>query len=90
MMQRILDPKTEMLVALGAAAAARCQTCFATLYATAEKVDATDAEIRAALAIANKVAEKSHGFMAAFVEQTTDGRVPAKLGGDAAVGGCTC
>ncbi len=89
-MERILDPKTELLVALGAAVAARCQSCFSTLYAAAEKADTSDSEIRAAVALANKVAEKSQGFMAAFVEQTTEGRVVAQLGSDADACDCTC
>jgi alkylhydroperoxidase/carboxymuconolactone decarboxylase family protein YurZ len=76
-MEAHLDPKTQLLVALGAAAAARCQTCFAGLYPTACKVEASDREIRAAVAIATKVAAKSQDFMAAFIEETTEGAISA-------------
>jgi AhpD family alkylhydroperoxidase len=89
-MEMILDPKTQMLVALGAAVAAKCQACFSTLYSTAEKVDATDSEIRAVVALAHMVTEKSQGFMAAFVEEATDGRVPAANEGEETEGGCGC
>ena len=76
-MEDILDAKTQLLVALGAAAAARCQHCFTTLYRSADKVAVTDREVRAAVAIAMKVAGKAQEFMGAFIEQTTNGAVPA-------------
>jgi AhpD family alkylhydroperoxidase len=76
-MDLFLDPKTQLLVAVGAAVAAKCQHCFTTLYAAAGNVGATDKEIGAAVAIAAKVAKKSHDFMAAFIEQTTRGMVAA-------------
>ena len=85
-MDNILDAKTQLLIALGAAAAARCQHCFATLYGSVEKVGVTDREVRAAVAIAGKVAAKAQDFMAAFIEQTTTGAVPA---GETS-GGCAC
>lgn len=80
-----LDPKTQLLVALAAAAAAKCQRCFAMLYSSAEQVGASDKEVRAAVAIASKVAAKSREFMAAFIEQTTGGA--AASGPDT---GCGC
>ena len=91
MLEPHLDPKTQLLVALGAAAAAKCQACFAGLYATANAVEATDQEIRSALAIADKVAAKSRDFMFAFIEETTKGAVAVP--GDAAEAadcGCGC
>ena len=75
MLEPHLDPKTQLLVAVGAAAAAKCQVCFATLYAKANEVEATDAEIHSAVAIADKVAAKSRDFMATFIEETTKGSV---------------
>jgi AhpD family alkylhydroperoxidase len=75
MLEPHLDPKTQLLVALGAAAAAKCQACFARLYAAANAVEATDEEIRSAVAIADKVAAKSRDFMATFIEETTKGAV---------------
>jgi AhpD family alkylhydroperoxidase len=85
-----LEPKTQLLVALSAAVAAKCQNCFATLYSAADKVGATDQEISAAIAIAGKVTAKSHDFMAAFIDHTTKGKVPAVGAGAAAAGGCGC
>lgn len=89
MLEPHLDPKTQLLVALAAASAAKCQACFAGLYATANEVEATDKEIRAAVAIANKVAAKSRDFMAAFIEETTKGAV-APQGDQADRVGCGC
>lgn len=76
-MEEILDTKTQLLVAMGAAAAAKCQNCFAKLYGLAEPAGVSDREIRAALAIAAKVAEKSQAFMAEFIEETTHGAIAA-------------
>ncbi len=88
-MEAFLDPKTQLLVAVGAAVAAKCQNCFVTLYSAADKVGATDKEIQAAVAIATKVTAKSHDFMVAFIEQTTKGAV--KTSGDQeATTGCGC
>jgi len=88
-MDLYLEPKTQLLVAIGAAAAAKCQNCFATLYGAANKVGATDKEIAAAVAIAAKVTAKSHEFMATFIEETTKGKVPAGETSDAAASlGC--
>jgi alkylhydroperoxidase/carboxymuconolactone decarboxylase family protein YurZ len=84
-----LEPKTQLLVAIGAAVAAKCQKCFVTLYGTANKVGATDKEIGAAVAIATKVSVKSDDFMATFIEETTKGKVPAaERTGAAASPGC--
>ena len=85
-MESILDAKTQLLVALGAAAAAKCQHCFATLYGATDKVGVTDGEVRAAVAVATKVGDKSRDFMAAFIAETTRGAIPA----DATGGGCAC
>jgi alkylhydroperoxidase/carboxymuconolactone decarboxylase family protein YurZ len=88
-MEEFLDAKTQLLVALGAATAAKCQNCFTTLYAAREKVGASDKEVRAAVAIATKVAAKAGDFMAAFIAQTTKGAVPARAGdGASAAAGC--
>ena len=89
MLEPHLDPKTQLLVALGAAAAAKCQTCFTGLYATADSVEATDKEIRSAVAIGNKVAAKSRDFMSAYIEETTKGVVTVP-GNDAESSGCEC
>ena len=63
--------------------------CFAGLYAQADAVEATDQEVRAAVAIANKVAAKSHEFMVAFVKDATKG-VVAVGPDEAASGSCAC
>jgi len=82
----ILDPKTQLLVALGAAVTGRCQHCFARLYGAADKVGVSDHEIRAVVAIATKVASKAQDFMAAFIEQETKGSITAS----ATSAGCGC
>lgn len=89
-METYLEPKTQLLVAISAAVAAKCQNCFATLYGAADKVGATVEEIGAAIAIADKVTAKSHGFMSAFISQTTSGKLPAAGIRDAAASGCGC
>jgi AhpD family alkylhydroperoxidase len=89
MLEPHLDPKTQLLVALGAAAAAKCQACFVGLYATASTVEATDKEIRSAVAIGTRVAAKSRDFMSGFIEETTKGAV-AVAASDAANAGCDC
>ena len=89
MLEPHLDPKTQLLVALGSAVAAKCQVCFAGLYAQADDVEATEREVRAVVAIANKVAAKSQEFMGAFVEDTTKGAVAASSDGPAS-GSCAC
>ena len=48
MLEPHLDPKTQLLVALGSAVAAKCQPCFAGLYSKVNDVEATDQEVRAA------------------------------------------
>jgi len=89
-MDMYLEPKTQLLVAIGAAVAAKCQKCFVTLYGTADKVGATDKEIGAAVAIAAKVIAKSNGFMAAFIEETTKGKVATARTDGAAANVCGC
>ena len=89
MLEPHLEPKTQLLVALGAATAAKCQACFAGLYSTADQVGATDVEIRAVVSIADKVAAKSRDFMAAFIAETSEGAVAVR-GGEAKGGGCEC
>jgi alkylhydroperoxidase/carboxymuconolactone decarboxylase family protein YurZ len=88
-MEDILDPKTQLLVGLGAATAAKCQGCFAKLYGLAADVGASDREVRAVVAIAAKVSAKSQDFMTAFIAETTHGAVPAAKAGEAATG-CGC
>jgi AhpD family alkylhydroperoxidase len=89
MLEPHLDPKTQLLVALGASVAAKCQACFAGLYTKVDDVGATEQEIRAAVAIASKVTAKSHDFMATFVEETTKGVVAAD-GAGSETGDCVC
>ena len=89
MLEPHLDAKTQLLVALGSAVAAKCQICFAGLYAQAEQVEATDQEVRAVVAIANKVTAKSQEFMISFVEDAPQG-VVALRSDESASGGCAC
>ena len=88
--EMFLDAKTQLLVAVAAAVAAKCQKCFTTLYGAADNVGATDKEIGAVVAIADKVSGKSHDFMAAFIQDTTKGAVSVHGRDGAAAGGCGC
>ena len=88
-MEPHLDPKTQLLVALGSAVAAKCQPCFSGLYSKVSDIEATDQEVRAAVAIANQVVAKSHDFMVAFVEETTAGAVAVDADGSE-TGSCVC
>jgi hypothetical protein len=89
-MDLYLEPKAQLLVAIGAAVAAKCQKCFVTLYGMADKVGATDKEIGAAVAIAEKVIAQSNGFMMAFIDETTKGKVPRARTAEAAASVCGC
>jgi alkylhydroperoxidase/carboxymuconolactone decarboxylase family protein YurZ len=89
MLEPHLDPKTQLLVALGSAVAAKCQPCFSGLYSKVSDIEATDQEVRAAVAIANQVVAKSHDFMVAFVEETTKGEVSVNADGSE-TGSCAC
>ena len=89
MLEPHLDPKTQLLVALGSAVAAKCQVCFAGLYAQADAVEATDQEVRAAVAIADRVAAKARDFMVAFVKDSTKGAITVRPG-EPASGSCAC
>jgi alkylhydroperoxidase/carboxymuconolactone decarboxylase family protein YurZ len=86
--ERYLEPKTQLLVALGAATAAKCQNCFTKLYGMTDAVGVTPEEVRAVVAIADKVAQKSHAFMSVFIAETTKGAVTAH-GSDTAGSGCS-
>ena len=89
MLEPHLDPKTQLLVALGSAVAGKCQPCFAGLYSQVSDVGATEHEVRAAVTIANQVVAKSHDFMVAFVGETTKGVVSVDADGSD-TGSCAC
>jgi AhpD family alkylhydroperoxidase len=89
-MEEILDPKTQLLIAVGAAAAAKCQRCFAKLYGLAGQVGVSDREIRAAIAIAAKVSERSQAFMTEFIGETTHGAITAGGTSGRPVAPCGC
>jgi alkylhydroperoxidase/carboxymuconolactone decarboxylase family protein YurZ len=89
-MEQILEPKVQVIVALAAATAAKCQSCFTKLHGMAKELDVTDSELRAAVDIGNRVSQKSHEFMSAFIEETTSGTVRARADEDASAGGCAC
>lgn len=90
-MEEILDARVQLLVGVGAAAAGKCQKCFAKLYGMAAAAGVSDREIRAAVAIGAKVAEKSQGFMAEFIEETMHGaRAASERAEEAARSPCAC
>jgi alkylhydroperoxidase/carboxymuconolactone decarboxylase family protein YurZ len=89
-MERILEPKVQVIVALGAATAAKCKECFTKLYGTAKELDVSDAELRAAVDIGERVGGKSQEFMRAFIEEATHGAVKAHAASGSDTGGCGC
>ena len=60
-----MDPKTEVMVALGAALGVNCIPCFDHLYARSKEVGMTNEEIRKICRIADKV----KGGAAVFIKK---------------------
>jgi 4-carboxymuconolactone decarboxylase len=60
-----MNPKTEVMVALGAALGVNCIPCFDHLYAKSKEVGLTDEEIRKISQIADRV----KGGAAVFIKQ---------------------
>jgi len=90
-MDPTLEPKVQLLVALGAATAAKCQKCFTKLYGSTAKLDVSDTEVRAVVGIADKVVEKSHGYMADFIAEAMADATKTRTASDsAAAAGCGC
>jgi 4-carboxymuconolactone decarboxylase len=61
----VMDQKTEVMVALGAAIGVNCIPCFDHLYSKAKEVKLTDEEVKQVVEIASKV--KNGAFM--FLKQ---------------------
>lgn len=65
-----MDPKTEILIALGTAIGANCIPCFDHLYSRSREVKLTDEEIRAVAALAGKVKNGATVFMQNNIAET--------------------
>jgi hypothetical protein len=89
-MEQILKPKVQVIAALAAATAAKCQQCFTKLRGMAKEVDVSDAEVRAAVDIGERVSDKSRQFMRVFIEEATHGAVRPDAGSGSHAGGCGC
>ncbi|MDJ0853778.1 MAG: carboxymuconolactone decarboxylase family protein [Desulfobacterales bacterium] len=72
-----MDPKTEILIALGTAIGANCIPCFDHLYSRSREVKLTDEEIRAVAALAGKVKNGATVFMQNNIAETL-GDAPSK------------
>lgn len=66
---KILDEKTQELIALGASYAVNCKPCMEYHRKKAEKVGATTAEMLAAVAVGEKVRNGAHTKSKAFVKE---------------------
>ena len=60
-----MDPKTEVMVALGTALGVNCIPCFDHLYARSKEVGMTDEDIRTI----SRIADKVKGGAAVFIKK---------------------
>ena len=62
-----MDAKTQVLIGLGAAVAAKCHKCFGFILKKAQKIGVEEKEINAAVYIAKQVIKGSNNSMDKFV-----------------------
>lgn len=58
-----MDPKTEIMIALGTAVGANCIPCFHHLYSRTQELNLEESEIREVVEIASKVKNGAWVFM---------------------------
>lgn len=78
-----MDPKTEVMVALGVAIGVNCIPCFNHLYARSKEVGLTDEDVRRVCRTADKV----KGGAAMFIKNAVSDAAGAPVEAEAA---CTC
>ena len=84
-----MDPKTEIMIALGTAIGANCIPCFDHLYSRSREVKLTDEEIRAVAALAGKVKNGATVFMQNNIAETLgDAPLEEHPCGNKAAAGC--
>jgi alkylhydroperoxidase/carboxymuconolactone decarboxylase family protein YurZ len=71
-----MDKKTELLVSLGASAAANCMPCFNYYHQQATKLGLDQADILLAVKIANKIKNSLSMLMGNHVSKTLDLKEP--------------
>jgi AhpD family alkylhydroperoxidase len=62
-----MDAKTQVLIGIGAAVAAKCQKCFGFILKKAQKIGVDEKEINAAVYIAKQVIKGANNSMDKFV-----------------------
>ena len=62
-----MEAKTQVLIGLGAAVAAKCHKCFGLILKKAEKIGVEEKEINAAVYIAKQVVKGANNSMDKFV-----------------------
>ncbi len=62
-----MDAKTQVLIGIGAAVAAKCPKCFGFILKKAQKIDVDEKEINAAIYIAKQVIKGANNSMDKFV-----------------------
>ena len=85
-----LEEKTEVLVAIGAAAAANCIPCFEHLYEKAVTSGITKTEIKRASEIAGQVKNGAHAAIAGTIDELTGSKKPFTPQPLPASSGCCC
>jgi AhpD family alkylhydroperoxidase len=93
----VVDARAEELIAIGASLTAHCQPCLTYHVASARSLGLTEADIRAAMEIGQRVEKGSQVAMRRFADSVADGspstaasQAPACCGGAAAPGGKKC
>lgn len=82
----LIDEKTSMLIAAGAAVAANCEPCLDTIVSRLKAMDVADAAIRRAVEIGQMVKDKPAGRMKALADELTGSNL--SQGGQS--DGCSC
>jgi len=78
-----MDPKTEVMVALGVAIGVNCIPCFDYLYARSKEVGLTNEDVREVCRTADKVKGGAAMFIKNAVIEAAGGPVEAQAG-------CSC
>ncbi|RJQ87334.1 MAG: carboxymuconolactone decarboxylase family protein [Desulfobacteraceae bacterium] len=83
-----MDPKTQVMVAMGAAIGANCIPCFDHLYAKGREVRLSEAEIEQVVEVAFKVKNGAGLFLKKAIGDVT--KVTADMAEGCGGNGCSC
>ena len=85
-----MDPKTEVMVAMGVAIGVNCIPCFDHLYARSKEVGLTDDDVRTICRTADKVKGGAAMFIKNAVVEAAGAPVAAEAACDCPSGGGCC